>query len=87
VTEKWKERVSRVKGERTSHELCSYTLQSHNLYYSQNVIREIKLRRTKWVRRADGAAHKMSVIKPTAKKSLQVPTHMWEDNIKIYLKK
>jgi hypothetical protein len=62
----------------------------HNLYYSSNIIRIIKLRRMRWVGLVAGMREKRNVCrllvgKPEGKRPLGKPRHRWVDNIKMDL--
>jgi hypothetical protein len=58
----------------------------HNLYSSPNIIRQIKLRRMRWVGHVahvggDGNVYKVLVGNPKGKKPLGRPRHRWEDGM------
>jgi hypothetical protein len=62
----------------------------HNLYYSPNIIRMIKLNRRRWAGHLalvgeTRTAYKILVRKPEGKRPLGRPTHRWEDNINMNL--
>jgi hypothetical protein len=64
----------------------------HNLYSSQNIIREIKLRRMMWVGHVAhmGEERKMYGVllgKQAGKRPLRRPRYRWEDGIRMDLKK
>jgi hypothetical protein len=58
----------------------------HNLYSSPNIIRQIKLRRMRWVGHVacvgeDGNVYKVLVGNPKGKKPLGRPRHRWVDGM------
>jgi hypothetical protein len=58
------------------------------LYISPNTVRVIKSRRMRWARHVVCVelmenAYKSLVGKPEGKRPLRIPTHRWEDNIRI----
>ena len=65
----------------------SYIMLLHALYYSPNIIRNLKSRRLRWaghVARMEQSrnAYKVLVGKPEGKRSLRRPRRRWEDNLK-----
>jgi hypothetical protein len=64
----------------------------HNLYSSQNIIRQIKSRRMSWAGHAalmgeERKVYKVLVGKPEGKKPLGMPRRRWEDGIRTDLGK
>jgi hypothetical protein len=64
----------------------------HSLYSSPNIVRVIKSRRMRWTghvaRMGKGrGAYRVLVGRPEGKRSLGRPRRMWEDNIKMDLRK
>jgi hypothetical protein len=64
----------------------------HNLYSSQDIIRQIKSRRMRWAghvaRMGEGRnAYRVLVGKPEGKRRLERPRRSWEDGIKMDLRK
>jgi hypothetical protein len=60
----------------------------HNLYYSPNIVRVIKLRMMRWAvhvaRMGEGrGVYRVSVGRPEGKRPLGRRRHRWEDNIKM----
>ena len=63
--------------------------QLNDLYNSLNIIRAIKLRRTRWARYvactgSGTGAYRVLVGKPEGKRQLGRPRSRWEENIKMY---
>ena len=63
----------------------------HSLYYPPNIVRVIKCRRLRGAghvaRMEKGrSAFKILTDTPTGKRSLEIPRHRWEDNIRIHFK-
>ena len=68
-----------------------YNAELHALYSSPNIIRNLKLRRLRWVERVacleiPRNAYQILLGSPEGKRRLGRPRHRWEDNIKIDLK-
>jgi hypothetical protein len=64
----------------------------HNLYGSPSIIRMIKSRRIRWAGHvarmgAKRNAYRILVAEPAGKRSIERPKRIWEDNIKIDLRK
>jgi hypothetical protein len=64
----------------------------HNLYFSPNIVRVIKSRRMSWAghvaRIGEGrSVYRVLVEKPECKRPPRRPKHMWEDNIKLDVRK
>jgi hypothetical protein len=62
----------------------------HDLYFSPNIIRIIKLRRMRWAGQVARMAkkrnmHRLLVGKPEGKRPLLRPRHKWVDNIEMDL--
>jgi hypothetical protein len=65
--------------------------ESHNLYSSPDIIRQIKARRVRWAghvaRMGEGRnVYRVLVGKPEGKRPLERPRRRWEDGIKMDLK-
>jgi hypothetical protein len=63
----------------------------HNLYFSPNIVRVIKLRRVRWAghvaRMGDGrGVYRALVGRPKGKRPLGRPRRRWADNIKMNLR-
>ena len=63
----------------------------HALYYSPNIMRNLKSRRLRWTRHVarieqSRNAYRVSVGKPEGKRPLGRPKRRWEDNIKMDLR-
>jgi hypothetical protein len=63
----------------------------HSLYYSQNTVRVIKSRKTKWAghvaRMEEGrSVYRVLGGRPEGKRPLGRPKRRWEDNIKLNLR-
>jgi hypothetical protein len=63
----------------------------HSLYFSPNIVRVIKSRRTRWAghvaRMGEGrCVHRVFVGRPESKRPLGRPRRRWEDNIKMDLR-
>ena len=68
-----------------------HNVELHELYFSPNIIRNLKLRRLTWaghVARMEQSRNADSVLvgKPERKRPLGRPRGRWEDNIKIDLR-
>jgi hypothetical protein len=64
----------------------------HNLYLSPDIIRQIKSSRMRWVGyvarlEEEKKAYRVLVRKPEGKRPLGVPSHRWEDEIRMDLRK
>jgi hypothetical protein len=64
----------------------------HNLYSSQNIIRQIKSRRMMWVGHVartgkERKAFRFMVGKPEGKRPLEKPRSKWEDGVEMDFKK
>jgi hypothetical protein len=64
----------------------------HNLYSSPDIIRQIKSSRMRWVGNVarleeEKKAYRVLVRKPEGKRPLGVPSHRWEDEIRMDLRK
>jgi hypothetical protein len=63
----------------------------HDLHSSRNIVRVIKSRRMRWAghvaRMGEGrGVYRVLVERPEGKRSLGIPRHRWEDNIKMDLR-
>jgi hypothetical protein len=68
-----------------------YIEELHNLYLSQNIIRQIKSRRMRWAGHVahmgeERKVYKVLVGKPEGRRPLVRPGHRWEDGIRMDLR-